>query len=173
MSLCPPRRNVFVAETNEILYYMMVVCLQEAHVFSTSDGMALEVFVVEGWDGDDVSFLTTCDNARVKCVGQVKRIQFAACKFLLEQFFDGFGMVCWACCKYGMSILKSMKIDLNLQAEGLRQAVLLAVDAREEGHSKYRDAELKAAVESIQYEDWAVDFNQVCFSPSLLLLGEA
>jgi hypothetical protein len=100
-----------VAETNEILHYVMVVCLQEAHVFSTSDGMALEVFVVEGWDGDD--------------------------------------------------------------AEGLRQAVLLAVDAREEGHSKYRDAELKAAVESIQYEDWAVDFNQVCFSPSLLLLGEA
>jgi hypothetical protein len=28
-------------------------------------------------------------------------------------------------------------------------------------------------VESIRYEDWAVDFNQVCFSPSLLLLGKA
>jgi UTP:GlnB (protein PII) uridylyltransferase len=28
--------------------------VQEAHVFSTTDGMALEVFVVEGWDGDDV-----------------------------------------------------------------------------------------------------------------------
>jgi hypothetical protein len=28
--------------------------IKEAHVFSTTDGMALEVFVVEGWDGDDV-----------------------------------------------------------------------------------------------------------------------
>jgi hypothetical protein len=38
-----------------------VAWLQEAHVFSTTDGMALEVFVVEGWDGDDVSFFLTCD----------------------------------------------------------------------------------------------------------------
>jgi hypothetical protein len=38
-----------------------VTWLQEAHVFSTTDGMALEVFVVEGWDGDDVSFFLTCD----------------------------------------------------------------------------------------------------------------
>ena len=29
--------------------------LQEAHVFSLTDGMALEVFVVEGWPGDEVS----------------------------------------------------------------------------------------------------------------------
>lgn len=28
---------------------------KEAHVFSTTDGMALEVFVVEGWHGDEVS----------------------------------------------------------------------------------------------------------------------
>lgn len=28
--------------------------MQEAHVFSTTDGMALEVFVVEGWPGDEV-----------------------------------------------------------------------------------------------------------------------
>ena len=28
--------------------------MQEAHIFSTTDGMALEVFVVEGWPGDEV-----------------------------------------------------------------------------------------------------------------------
>jgi hypothetical protein len=38
-----------------------VAWLQEAHVFSTTDGMALEVFVVEGWDGDDVSFFLACN----------------------------------------------------------------------------------------------------------------
>jgi hypothetical protein len=38
-------------------YWLIIVSLslQEAHVFSTTDGMALEVFVVEGWSGDDVS----------------------------------------------------------------------------------------------------------------------
>lgn len=31
--------------------------MQEAHVFSTTDGMALEVFVVEGWPGEEVCVL--------------------------------------------------------------------------------------------------------------------
>ncbi|KAH9541775.1 hypothetical protein CY35_14G083500 [Sphagnum magellanicum] len=77
--------------------------IKEAHVFSTTDGMALEVFVVEGWDGDD--------------------------------------------------------------ADELRWAVLLALDVKEEWLPKYIDAKLKAAAESIQYEDWAVDYN-------LLVIGE-
>lgn len=37
--------------------YDRVNQLQEAHVFSTTDGMALEVFVVEGWPGDEVHAL--------------------------------------------------------------------------------------------------------------------
>lgn len=34
--------------------FVMCPGVQEAHVFSTTDGMALQVFVVEGWTGDEV-----------------------------------------------------------------------------------------------------------------------
>lgn len=36
--------------------------LQEAHVFSTTDGMAAEVFVVEGWLGEEVNSFLHCHN---------------------------------------------------------------------------------------------------------------
>lgn len=73
--------------------------IQEAHVFSTTDGMALHVFVVDGWPGDE--------------------------------------------------------------AEELRKAILGAIDenlGRKCGTS--RD-QLRAAVEAIKYEDWAIEFDLI------------
>ncbi|EFJ32295.1 hypothetical protein SELMODRAFT_451542 [Selaginella moellendorffii] len=68
--------------------------IKEAHVFSTTDGMALEVFVVEGWIGDD--------------------------------------------------------------PEELKQAVLTALS------SNFTErARLREVVESLAYEDWAVDYNNL------------
>ncbi len=64
----------------------------------------------------------------------------------------------------------SVKNGLNLQADELRWAVLLALDVEEEWLPKYIDAKLKAAAESIQYEDWAVDYNLVCFSYSDIIM---
>lgn len=43
--MCSLRRLILGVSVNQ---------MQEAHVFSTTDGMALEVFVVEGWPGDEV-----------------------------------------------------------------------------------------------------------------------
>ncbi|KAH8946396.1 hypothetical protein BDL97_12G092300 [Sphagnum fallax] len=79
--------------------------IKEAHVFSTTDGMALEVFVVDGWPTDE--------------------------------------------------------------AEELRQAILSALIEKQASERllSHRDAKLRAAAESIQLEDWAIDFNQ-------LVLGE-
>jgi hypothetical protein len=64
------------------------------------------------------------------------------------------------CSIRGILVSKCLKF---VQADKLRQEVLLAVGAKEERSPKHRDAELKAAAESIQYEDWAVDYNLVCF----------
>jgi hypothetical protein len=51
--------------------------VQEAHVFSTTDGMALEVFVVEGWDGDDVKLFLTFDNEGIICVNVLYALLFS------------------------------------------------------------------------------------------------
>lgn len=40
-----------------ILNGQHLLLMQEAHVFSTTDGLALEVFVVEGWIGSKVRSL--------------------------------------------------------------------------------------------------------------------
>jgi hypothetical protein len=66
---------------------------------------------------------------------------------------------------FGCLSFLSVKNGLNLQADELRWAVLLALDVEEKWLPKYIDAKLKAAAESIQYEDWAVDYN-------LLVIGE-
>jgi hypothetical protein len=71
---------------------------------------------------------------------------------------------------FGCLFFLSVKNGLNLQADELRWAVLLALDVEEEWLPKYIDAKLKVAAESIQYEDWAVDYNLVCFSYSDVIM---
>ncbi|KAL2613531.1 hypothetical protein R1flu_025223 [Riccia fluitans] len=47
------RRGLLRIFTNALSTLAFDLNIKEAHVFSTSDGMALEVFVVEGWSGDE------------------------------------------------------------------------------------------------------------------------
>lgn len=52
-----------------------------------------------------------------------------------------------------------------MQAEELRKAILVALDEMlpgRIGRKKRAAAELRAAAEAIQYEDWAIDYNMVC-----------
>ncbi|KAG6544341.1 hypothetical protein Mapa_014175 [Marchantia paleacea] len=47
------RRGLLKVFTNALSTLSLDLNIKEAHVFSTSDGMALEVFVIEGWSGDE------------------------------------------------------------------------------------------------------------------------
>ncbi|GAQ86356.1 ATMRK serine/threonine protein kinase-like [Klebsormidium nitens] len=46
------RQGLLKYMTSALSDFQLELNIREAHVFSTSDGMALEVFVVEGWTGD-------------------------------------------------------------------------------------------------------------------------
>jgi hypothetical protein len=65
-------------------------------------------------------------------------------------------------------------ISSFVQAEELRQAILSALIEKQASERllSHRDAKLRTAAESIQLEDWAIDFNQVCMQGSTCsLLG--
>ncbi|KAL3679475.1 hypothetical protein R1sor_022431 [Riccia sorocarpa] len=47
------RRGLLKIFTNALSTLSLDLNIKEAHVFSTSDGMALEVFVIEGWTGNE------------------------------------------------------------------------------------------------------------------------
>lgn len=49
------------------------------------------------------------------------------------------------------------------QPEELRQAVIMALDEKSEARGNLSEtSRLRMAAESIQYEDWAVDYDLVC-----------
>eukprot|EP00897_Mesotaenium_endlicherianum_P000769 jgi/Mesen1/10693/ME000090S10153 len=107
--------TVATADRHGLLKYLtMALCtsglelnIKEAHVFSSTDGMALEVFVVEGWNGDDPEELQ-------------------------QAVLDAINK------KLGEAESSPMEISKEVQL-----------------------ADWRAAVEAMNYEDWAVDFNDV------------